>query len=729
MLPFLSNAEESLGLQLLYLLRGPEKVHANLAIVAIDGTSAKALGLPPAPNKWPRRKHAQLIDVLSTFQPAVIAFDMIFYEPQGSGNDQAFAAAIEKAGNVILTQSIDRQTLPVFTDDSRKTGQLNIERIVPPISLLGQAAAGQAPFPLPTVPVQLNQFWSFRPGSGNIPTLPVVTLHVYAKDAFADFIRLLHAVDATLAEVLPLPENGQYDLKTIIGMIQPLHTLFINNPMLAEKAKEKLEEDPLWDRPEARSILGALIGVYRREDASYLNFYGPPGTIETFPYHHLIQPRPTLSTENSPSLPKRCAVFVGQTASNWLKTHDRFYTAFSGESGQDLSGVEVAATAFANLLENKAVYPLTSLFKTFLLVAWAVLTVSIAIYFKTFVSILCLFLTAGIYVGVAKMQFSSAGVWYPLVVPLMVQTPGAFLFCLLSKYRKVRIERENIREAFGHYLPDAVVDKVSANTKELRLGGQVFYGVCLFTDAQNYTTLSETMHPNELTDLMNRYYEMVFKPIQDNDGLVLQVVGDAVMALWSAPEPEEGLKRAACRAAVGITSAVERCNQKAGAFAIPTRVGVHAGEMLLGNIGAGKHFEYRPVGDIVNTASRLEGLNKYLGSQMLVSNEAIGLDAKVAARSVGWFVFKGKSKPVHVHQLLDPRVTFEKQQLGVYRLFDQGLKAFQQRDWDQSESLFERVLKLDETDGPSLFYRKQCLKMAQVPPDESWKGEVYLDKK
>jgi adenylate cyclase len=626
MLPFLSDAEESLGLQLLYLLRGPEKVRGNIAIVAIDGASAETMGLPSAPNKWPRRKHAQLIDKVLAIQPAVIAFDMIFYESQDAANDSAFASAIKRAGNVVLTQSIDRQTIPVSANHPGKTVQLNIERIVPTIPILADAAVGQAPFPLPTVPVQLNQFWCFRPGSANIPTLPVVTFHVFAKDAFADFVQLLFAVDETLVEILPHPEDGAYDVKTILSMIQPLHAIFESRSTLAEKTTEKLAQVPPAEMlPETRSIVDSFIGVYSRGNASYLNFYGPPGTIQTIPYHRILDRQQHSGSAKEVVLPDNCVLFVGQTASNWLKTHDRFYTVFSGDSGQDISGVEIAATAFANLLEKKAVHPLGVFPKTLTLLGWAVLTASIGFYFRTVLSITGLILITGLYLFVARMQFSSAGIWYPLVVPIMVQMPAAFIISLLSKYRTVRIERKNIREAFGHYLPDEVVDKVSANTKALRLGGQVFYGVCLFTDAENYTALSETMDPSELTRLMNRYYEAVFRPIQDNDGLVLQVVGDAVMALWSAPEPDQGLKRAACRAAIGITNAVEQFNRGAGAFAMPTRVGIHAGEMLLGNIGAGKHFEYRPVGDIVNTASRLEGLNKHLGTKMLVSDEAIGL--------------------------------------------------------------------------------------------------------
>lgn len=730
MAPLFLDAEESLGLHVLYLLRGPEKTRADVVVVSIDYESAQALNLPLTPDKWPRRLHSRLLDILTAQQAAVVAFDLFFQDYQEATDDRAFAAAMRDAGNVVLTQAIDRQTLPLADEKGAETAHLNIERILSAIPILADAAVGQAPFPLPRVPIKLNQYWCFRPGSGNVSTLPVMALHVYAREVFADFIRLLLSVDEGLVAALPVSKDAEYDVRTIIGMIRPLHALFEKDLTLASRALERLTGDSS-EKMSIRSmrLIRALIELYRYENSRYFNLYGPAGTIATIPYHRLVaEPDSNPTPENWAPL-KHAAVFVGQTGSGWIKTHDGFYTTFSGKSGHDISGVEVAATAFANLLEIKSVDPLAPSIVALLLFGWGVLIAWIALQFSTAVSAAGLLLVNGIYLSTAYFQFKSNGTWYPLVVPMVLQTPVAFIAGLIYKYQKAATERENIREAFGYYLPDDVVDHLSANLKSLRLGGQVFYGVCLFTDAQNYTTLSENMDPGSLTKLMNTYYEAIFRPIKNNGGLVLQVVGDAVMALWSAPEPQSEIKHAACRAAVEITAEVDRFNRQAGPHAMPTRIGIHAGEMLLGNIGAMNHFEYRPVGDIVNTASRLEGLNKFLGTHILVSHEALGLDGDVPARSVGRYVFKGKSRPVLVYELL-PRDRHDADvQAELCRIFESGLKAFQHGRWDEADEWFNRVLRIDATDGPSLFYRECCRDRRHMPPDENWDGVVRLDRK
>jgi len=730
MLHPLSDAEEFLGLHLLYQLRGPEKTRTDVVIVAIDKESANAFDLPLKPDKWPRRIHSRLLEQLPARQAAVIIFDMIFHEHRNMADDRAFASAMRNAGNVVLTQGLDRQTMPLSGQDDVRSAHLNIERTISAIPLLADAAVGQAPFPLPKVPVKLNQFWCFRPESGNAPTLPVVALHVYARTAFADFIRLLLAVDGRLTDRISVPPDGRYAIPNILGMIRPLHTLFEENPSLAPRALEKLENDPPEKLPEnRRRLIRCLVNAYRHGNSRYLNFYGPPGTVKTLSYQHLLAAPDAGKAGAPPVIPKGSAVFVGQTVSDWIESHDSFYTVFSDRSGRDISGVEIAATAFSNLLEDKAVHPSGPVTNTVILLVWGILAAMVAIFFPAALSATGLVLLGGVYLGAASVRFNASGVWYPLVIPLLLQTPAAFIAGLMWKYRQARRERENIREAFGHYLPDDVVDRLSTNLKALRLGGRVFHGVCLFTDAQNYTRLSETLAPDSLTRLMNAYYEAIFRPIKANGGLVLQVVGDSVMALWTASRPEDSIKQAACRAAVEIAAAVDRFNRQAGPKAMPIRIGIHAGEMLLGNIGAMDHFEYRPVGDIVNTASRLEGLNKFLGTRVLISRDTLAQQIGISSRSVGRFVFKGKSLPVGVHQLLPGEGLSTGAREALCRLFESGLQAFRQQRWGEAEEWFGRVLEIDAADGPALFYLERSREFREQPPDEGWDGTVRLAQK
>lgn len=730
MMTFFMDAEESIGLQVLYLLRGPQSPPEGVVLVAIDAESANALDLPLAPTKWPRLLHSRLLERLVAGEAAVIAFDLFFNEPQEAVSDQRFSSAMRQAGNVILTQAIDRQTMPLTDRQKNRTAHLNIERIISSIPLLANAASAQAPFPLPTVPIKLNQFWCFRSASGNTPTMPVVAFHIYARSAFADFIHLLSETDASIAGDLPIPESGVYDVQTVVGMIRSLHALFEKKPSLAARALKNLESRSTSGiTGHHETMIRALIDLYRQGSSRYLNLYGPAGTINTISYHRLITEPSAGGDDGHLLFPKAAAIFVGQTGSSWIKTHDGFHTAFSGKSGKDISGVEIAATAFANLMEQKVVAPLAPSMTLVLLFGWGMLLGFICLHFFSILSATGLVIANVCYVGVAYWQFNTSGTWLPLIVPILVQSPSAYIAGLLWKHRQATIDRRNIREAFGHYLPDDVVDRLSANIKELQLGGQVFYGICLFTDAQNYTTLSETLNPDHLTALMNRYYEAIFEPIKANGGLVLQVVGDSILAIWTAREPQRALKHAACQAAIGITESVNRFNRREGSHAMPTRIGIHAGEILLGNIGAEGHFEYRPVGDIVNTASRLEGLNKYLKTSMLISNEIIGPDNGFTTRKVGRFVFKGKSRPVQVFELLPPHKLTQERQAEVCRIFNSALEAFQHRRWEVAEALFNQVLILDRNDGPSQFYLECCRAYRSLPLDQDWDGSVRLEKK
>jgi adenylate cyclase len=728
----LSDAEETIGLHLLYRLRGAEKPKADVVVVALDRASAKSYNLRAAPNKWPRVLHARLLERLMAHKAVVVAFDLHFSEPQQSSNDQALAAAIRRAGNVILTQPIERKSMRLTNQNGVPVTHVNIDRMLSAIPMLAEEAFAQAPFPLPKVPIKLNQYWNFSPGSGDVPTLPVVVMHAYAMDTFERFVAIVKKVHPMAKQALPLSGNADGATPRVTDIIRPLYLLFKKDPTLGRRVLAELERDPsLAGSGRTASRIKAFIRLYGSGPSGYLNLYGPPGTIETISYHQALAPAHSkfgpagkeLSVFNGK------AVFIGQTESDWFKAHDGFYTAFSLGSGVDISGVEIAATAFANLMEGKAVHPFRPAVQYAVLLVWGVLCALVGLHFSTAASAAALLLLNGAYCGLAYAQFKSGGIWYPLVIPVLVQSPAACIVGLIWKYRKVNAERRNIREAFGYYLPEEVVGRLASNVKALRGGGQVLYSICLFTDAENYTTLSETMDPGALTDLMNAYYNAIFKPIKDNGGIILQVIGDSVLALWTAPQPQTALQKAACQAAIGITRAVRQFNSEAGNCPLPTRIGMHAGEILLGNIGAMDHFEYRPVGDIVNTASRLEGLNKYLGTRTLASEDAFVNDNGCISRPVGQFVFKGKSQAVRVHEIVDRKTLPSGQRAMAHRRFASGLRAFESRNWDEAEQWFDRVLQIDKSDGPAQFYRGLCRRYRQAPPAADWDGAVHMQKK
>ena len=232
--------------------------------------------------------------------------------------------------------------------------------------------------------------------------------------------------------------------------------------------------------------------------------------------------------------------------------------------------------------------------------------------------------------------------------------------------------------------------------------GQHAHGIVLATDAQQYTRLSEEMAPAELRSLMNRYYEIVFGPIRRSDGIITDVVGDASLAVWTSTQLDPVPRQRACHAALEILSSVEAFNRQQTAFALPTRLGLHFGELIMGHVGAMDHYEYRAVGDIVNTATRIEGLNKQLGTRILVSKEVLQGVEGFVTRELGRFLLLGKSKPLSLYELIA-----SKQQDKVdkpYADFVTALHAFQARQWHEAARGFEKFMVSYGEDGPSRYY-------------------------
>jgi adenylate cyclase len=310
-----------------------------------------------------------------------------------------------------------------------------------------------------------------------------------------------------------------------------------------------------------------------------------------------------------------------------------------------------------------------------------------------------------------------------------VQAPLGFFGAVLWNYVETNRERQNIRKALGYYVPSEVVQQLARNIADIKKGGQTVYGACLFTDAAGYTKVAEKMGPRELSDFMHTYFEALFEPIRQNGGLVIGMEGDSILAIWKAARPEAALRQQACRAALGVARAVNKFNRAFDELKLPTRVGAHAGPIFLGHIGAGEHYRYGVTGDTVNTASRLDGLNKYLGTEILVSEEIIRGLSGFIAREAGSFLLKGKAQPVIVYELLGLAEECRENQARVCEIFSEGLRAFRQQSWDKAKEKFQESVSSLAEDRLSKFYLKLCSEYETSPPGKSWAGVIPLEEK
>ena len=334
-----------------------------------------------------------------------------------------------------------------------------------------------------------------------------------------------------------------------------------------------------------------------------------------------------------------------------------------------------------------------------------------------------------LYLGAAVYRFATAGVWYPVVFPLVFQGPLLLLGAVTWNYVDLQRQRKHFRRAFEQYLPVHVVDELAENVSGLQVSNRLVNGICLATDAEQYTSLAESLDPKDLAGFMNRYYEAVFDPIKRRGGMVSNVVGDSMLALWLTAKDDTAPLTNACQAALEISSAMREFRKSHEEMALPTRIGLHSGEIFLGNVGAAQHFEYRPVGDIVNTATRIEGLNKYLGTRILVSREVCSDVNGFLTRDMGTFRLVGKTKPVHMHELVARLEDSSPRQRDYCALFSEGIDAFRRQSWEEASGKFHETLGIREGDGPSLFYLNLCARNSQSPPGDSWDGVVHMRNK
>ncbi len=717
--------EENLGLGLLFKLRGKRDAPSEVVVVNIDKASSDELNLPNRPVEWPRVLHARLIENLLRGGAEVIVFDVTFDKESDPVNDRIFAEAVRKARNVVFCEFLKKEVVPFGKLNGAPSGKLDIEELIPPIPILARNAAALAPFPLPKLPFRVNQYWTFKTSAGDTPTLPVVAFQVYGFQVYNEFIELLKRYYPDKMEMLSFKKDKLIDSGNVVNFMMTLRNIFQKYPAIADRMLSDLKSPETFvTETRKRQILTALIRMYRSPDSQYLNFYGPSRTITTVPYNQV------LNTGNGVGEDFRGKViFVGQAETQPYLQKDGFYTVFTSPDGLDLNGVEIAATAFANILEGVHVRPLSMPSLLALILIFGLFLGLAAFLLPSFPAVITITGINALYLYVALYQFRVAGVWYPLVIPCLLQTPASFFGAVIWKYVDTGRERQKIRKAFSYYLPEDVVDSLIMNIGDIRASTQIVNGTCLYTDLEQYTSLSETMEPEELSSFIKQYYETIFGPVKRYGGVVSNVVADSMLALWVSALPDDQQRKNACLAALDLAEEVQRFNQSSTDVKIPTRIGLNFGRFLLGNIGAIDHYEYRPIGDIVNTTARIEGLNKHLGTYLLASEGTIEGLGGILAREVGRFLLYGKAKPVRVFELISRADKMTEEQKWLCSSFADALAAFRDQLWEDAEEKFHDIIKRFGEDGPSQYYLKLIFQYRKDPPAKSWDGVICVEKK
>jgi serine phosphatase RsbU (regulator of sigma subunit)/CHASE2 domain-containing sensor protein len=434
--PFQSvrSLEENMGLGLLFKLRGEKHASLDVVVVSIDKESSEKLDIPDNPDKWPRSLHARLTEKLKKEGAGVVSFDVHFIEPRVAEDDNLFATSIKNVRNVVLCEPMTAKEIPLSGKDRSSPGVHNIVKIVKPIPLFSKAALATAPFPLPRIPFKVNNYWAFQTGAGDSPTLPTVAFQLFSMPIYDEFVQLMEQANPGLAGKLPAEKDTALATLGVKGLIRNTRQIFVNEPMLAEKMLAELERSKTEPSDVKRHrLLKSLIKLYGGPNRRYINFYGPPRTVTTIPYYQALQLGEGTVEGRHTNL-KGKAVFVGLSEVLLADRKDSFYTVFSQANGIFVSGVEIAATAWSNIIDDAPVKPAGSSIYFTIILVWGILMGTVCRLYPLKIAASGAVGVSVCYLAGTVFLFKFSDSWFPVIIPLMFQTPLAFAGAVGIKY-------------------------------------------------------------------------------------------------------------------------------------------------------------------------------------------------------------------------------------------------------------------------------------------------------
>ncbi len=446
--------------------------------------------------------------------------------------------------------------------------------------------------------------------------------------------------------------------------------------------------------------------------AVFIPFRGPQESFRFIPARDIVNktaPREWLADK---------IVLVGASAAGLLDLR-------STPVGQRYIGVEVHANLVAGLLDGTIRrqpawsngLEFTLLFLIGALVALLLPKLSPQSSLLMVAAILALTMTTNLWLWTS----------FNLVIPIASIIGFTLVAGLLQITYGFFVEQRNKRhlsQIFGQYIPPGVVEEIDASGAEVSLEGETRVMSVLFSDVRGFTTISEGLDARELTQMMNEFLTPFTRVIQEHRGTIDKYMGDCVMAFWGAPLQDENHARHALLAAFGMLQAVESLDEAFAAKGWPpirVGVGIASGDMNVGNMGSEFRIAYTVMGDTVNLGSRLEGLTKQYGVDIIVNEGTVADIPEFTFRELDLVRVKGKTKPVAIFEPIGETRTLDEKELSTLADYEKALAGYRRCDWEISRQLFE---KLTEQKGELLYnaYLDRIERFKQEPPPADWDG-------
>lgn len=703
-----------------FRVRGKVDPGKEITIVEIDEKSIRNLGRWP----WPRSYFASVVNTLTEMGAMIIVFDVIFSETENNtemknielleesflmsgmqdtekgkeffnvlqetkqqvNNDYLFALTQQETGNVVQSM--------FFTLDNTQEGisKEDVEKL--PENILSFSLKEN---------IDNNEMFIFsRINSANIITTPIELLATTARSI--GHVNTSIDIDGGIRkEILLIKYNQEFfpslALQTVIAYLD------VDKEDIQIKAGDGiyLEEDFFIPMNKTMSML--------------INYHGPEYTFPTVSLFDVVV------GEVDASYFKHKIVLIGAGISA-VGLQDLKITPYS----TFLSGVEKHANVIHNILhQNYLTRGDWSVYIDIILIIVFGLILGLALPKLPIKLTILLPLSLGlIYLIFIEYMFIYKGIDINVVYPLL---EIIFVYTAVTIYNYMTEEKQKkfIQNAFAQYLSPEVINNLIKDPSKLKLGGERKVLTAFFSDVAGFSAISEKLSPEELVELLNIYLTEMTDIIMKYGGTVDKFEGDAIIAFYGAPLSFEDHATKACLTAIDMQKKLNELRlqwKSEGRPELFVRIGLNTGPMVVGNMGSKNRMDYTMMGDSVNLASRLEGVNKQYGTYTIIGESTFNESkSMIVARELDVIRVVGKKEPTVIYELIGRKGEVEPRKIEITEIFQKGLSHYKNQHWDEAIKCFSESLEIDENDAPSMTFLERCLEFQASPSfKKTWDG-------
>ena len=663
----------------------------DIIIVDIDEKSIAELGKF---SNWPRAYFADAINYLNQSNAKQIAFDMFFTEPEARSSriSDIYVSQMKKHFGEALNYSTIINSLdtdPILADALKKSNKVILGAFdnfnsdqIKKIKLSNKLTS----FPN-------DQNISFKTLVSPMIPIPSLTESAY-KVGFAH----IYPDNDGVIRHYPLFFNYYDKLYLNFSMQMVLDHYTVDSVSFSENYSYLYSKDELQLKIPIDSI-----------GQTKLNFYGSGKTFRYISFSDLLDKRIDSSFFRDKY------ILFGTSA---IGLYDLKTTPFD-EDGT-YPGVELHATFIYNAINSDFISNISSMNNFY--TVFAILLIGYFLYsrFKIGITVsVFIFYTIAIifsiyFVFTGSDTFMNSG-------QLVFYNTTNFFGIMIYRYQTELKEKQQIRKAFSKYVSGSIVEEMLEHPDKLVIGGENKQVSALFTDIAGFTNLSEAVPPNVLTEFLKEYMTELTQVIIDNKGMLDKYIGDAIVALFGVPVKLDNHAMYACESALKMRDLSKKVSTEYGNSAfnnLVTRIGINTGNIVTGNMGSEQLFDYTGIGDNMNLAARLESLNKYYGTEIMISETTKkDIGDSFFTRELDTVAVKGKTKGVKVFELISTQTNIDKKRAKEVELYEDALSSYYLGNWKDAYDGFMKI----KFDSASKILLSRCETFLENPP-ENWNG-------